>query len=155
MKNKRKIKKIRLIFFAVMLIILGTGCTNANSYQDLNTAYNRKNGTQNRSMILDTLIASTLYNNPEILGGVGFTKSKGRGKAVSNTNSMTSMISNSSTTGESFTTVDNMGAAHSVSRSSTISNTSVNTNTHTKTKGKSSTRSSGMGIKPNFDFFTK
>ena len=138
-----------------MLIILGTGCTNANSYQNLNAAYNRKNGTQNRSMILDTLIASTLYNNPEILGGVGITKTRGSSKVVSNTSSMTSMISDSSTTGESFTTVDNMGAAHSASRSSTISNTSVNTNTHTKTRGKSSTKSSGIGIKPNFDFFTK
>ena len=131
------------ILFLLSLSLVVVGCTNTssqggNSLGSLNDAYNRKNGTEGRSMILDTLIATTLYNHPEIIPTYGKVKTKSKTKTDINSTSNT--ISNSQ--------------YFSNGNSSFSQNESVTT---TKVRSKSKTKSitTGVGVSPNLDFYLK
>ena len=131
------------ILFLLCLSLVIVGCTNTssqggNSLGSLNDAYNRKNGTEGRSMILDTLIATTLYNHPEIIPAYG--KSKTRTKTKTDINSTSNTISN--------------GQYFSNGNSNLLQNESVTT-TRVRSKSKTKSVTTGIGIAPNLDFYLK
>lgn len=127
-------------FFKIIILsltIISTGCSNiSESYKNINDGYNRKNKTANRSIIADTIIATTLYNNPEIISKLTIGKSRTKTKSKTNVNS----ISNTVTNRQNF-----------VNGSETQSITTTKYQSRTKTK--STTR--GISISPNLDYYLK
>lgn len=127
-------------FFKIIILsltIISTGCSNiSESYRNINEGYNRKNKTANRSIIADTIIATTLYNNPEIISKLTIGKSRTKTKSKTNVNS----ISNTVTNRQNF-----------VNGSETQSITTTKYQSRTKTK--STTR--GISISPNLDYYLK
>lgn len=104
---------IKIITILLGILIL-TNCSNGKRYADLNREYNRKNGTQNRNMALDTIIATTLYNYPEI-GKIGSKKTKTRTSIEEETH----IINNTDLSSPNY------------------KNTEIHTNSKSKTKSKS------------------
>lgn len=127
-------------FFKIIILsltMISTGCSNiSESYRNINDGYNRKNKTANRSIIADTIIATTLYNNPEIISKLTIGKSRTKTKSKTNVNS----ISNTVTNRQNF-----------VNGSETQSITTTKYQSRTKTK--STTR--GISISPNLDYYLK
>ena len=127
-------------FFKIIILsltMISTGCSNiSESYKNINDGYNRKNKTANRSIIADTIIATTLYNNPEIISKLTIGKSRTKTKSKTNVNS----ISNTVTNRQNF-----------VNGSETQSITTTKYQSRTKTK--STTR--GISISPNLDYYLK
>ena len=139
---KRNLLKITFVLCVGIFIV---GCANSqpavngrSTYENLNAAYNRKNGTTNRSMVVDTIIATTLYNHPEIIPVIGKSVTKGR------TKTNVSATSNTVANGQYFS---NGNSSFGQSQSLTT----------TKVRSKSTTKSvtTGIGISPNLDFYLK
>ncbi|WP_300356476.1 hypothetical protein [Fusobacterium sp.] len=143
MKNGRKLMKI---LFLLGVAIFMMGCTNTNNslqrrnttLGSLNDAYNRKNGTEGRSMIVDTIIATTLYNHPEIIPVIG--KSRTKSSTTASMNSVSNTVSNS----QVFSTGN-----------SSFSKVNSTTTTHTRSKAKTKSVTTGVGISPNLDFYLR
>lgn len=134
---KKNLIKIFVLCIGVFLV----GCTNSNnknSMGSLNAYYNNVNGTKNRSMVMDTVIATTLYNYPELIPRVGMSKT--RSKTKTNVNSVSNTVSNN----QYFS---NGSSSFGQSQSKTT------TKTHSKSTTKSVT--TGIGISPNLDFYLK
>lgn len=112
---RKNLLKISVVFCMSLFML---GCSNntasGRSYNSFNNYYNEKNQTSGRSVVLDTLIASTLFNNPDIIPSWHKSKTK-------------------STTSGSMNTV-----------SSTAANGVTTTRTHSKTKTKSVTKGIGI-----------
>lgn len=127
-------------FFKIIILsltIISTGCSNiSESYRNINDGYNRKNKTANRSIIADTIIATTLYNNPEIISKLTIGKSRTKTKSKTNVNSISNIVTNR----QNF-----------VNGSETQSITTTKYQSRTKTK--STTR--GISISPNLDYYLK
>lgn len=140
----KKILMKMMFILSIGLFIMG--CTNTrsegNSFGNLNRAYNNANGTTNRSMIVDTVIATTLYNHPELIPGIGVSKTKTHTKGHSRT------VSNTTGSSQSFISDRGFGTSSMASSQSIIT-----TQTHSKSRTKST--SAGIGISPNLDFFLK
>ena len=139
---KRNLLKITFVLCVGIFIV---GCANSqpavngrSTYENLNAAYNRKNGTTNRSMVVDTIIATTLYNHPEIIPTIGKSVTKGRTKIN------VSATSNTVANGQFFS---NGNSSFGQSQSMTT------TKVHSKSTTKSVT--TGIGILPNLDFYLK
>lgn len=130
---------IKVILFFVMLTMIGCSSVSEN-YNSINNSYNQKNNTAERSIITDTLIASMLYNNPELVSKMSFGKSKTHTKQSisANTLSTTTMESQSFSDGNSHF---NMGQS--------------TTRTETRTKTKSKSISTGINVAPNLDYYLK
>lgn len=130
---------LKLLIILVLGVIM-IGCTNTEggTYARMNDAYNRKNNTENRSLILDTFIATTLYNHPEIIPSFG--KSKTHSRTKTDINSMSNTVSN--------TNVSNFGTG-------SVTTSESRTTTHTRSKSKTKSVTTGFGISPNLDFYTK
>ncbi len=143
MKNSKKLMKI---LFLLGIVIFMMGCTNTNnslqrrntSLGSLNDAYNRKNGTEGRSMIVDTIIATTLYNHPEIIPVIG--KSKTKSSTTTNMSSISNTMSNSQVFSNGNSSFSKMNST---------------TTTHTRSKSKTKSVTTGVGISPNLDFFLR
>ena len=120
-----------------MLTMIGCSSVSEN-YNSINNSYNQKNNTAGRSIITDTLIASMLYNNPELVSKMSFGKSKTHTKQSisANTLSTTTMENQSFSDGNSHF---NMGQS--------------TTRTETRTKTKSI--STGINVAPNLDYYLK
>ena len=139
-------KNLLKITFVLCIGIFIVGCANSqpavngggNTYENLNAAYNRKNGTINRSMVVDTIIATTLYNHPEIIPVIGKSVTKGR------TKTNVSATSNTVANGQYFSNGNS-----SFGQSQSLTTTKV----HSKSTTKSVT--TGIGISPNLDFYLK
>ena len=143
--DKMKKNLMKMIFvLCVGLFIMG--CTNTqsggNTLGSLNRAYNNANGTTNRSMIVDTVIATTLYNHPELIPGIGVSKTKSHTKGHSKT------VSNTTGGTQSFIADRGFGT-------SSMTNTHSITTTQTHSKSRTKSTSAGIGISPNLDFFLK
>lgn len=146
-------KKINLlgIIIVLMAALSLSACTNGTTYADLNREYNRKNGTQNRSMALDTIIATTLYNNPEI-GSIGLGKHHHKKHTTTHSVTDTSIntVSNTNTFADSHTSMDAFGGTTTTSHSSSFTNTNTTTQSTTNSGSKSHSTSSGINIRPTF-----
>ena len=157
MRKKTRNKKTLLFLSGAIIFIIGCSnqkpvplnpypqyqqsapVSNETSMSKINEAYNRKNGTEGRNIVLDTLIATTFYNHPNLIPS--FSKSKTHSKTKINTSSVSNTVSNS----ETFSTP------------SGFSGTQTNSVTTTKTKTKSTTKSitGGVNVAPNLDFYLK
>ena len=124
--------------FVILLLLNLFGCSNNpdSTYTRLNNAYNQKNNTENRSVVLDTIIATTLYNYPELVPVIS--KNKTHSKTSTKVDASSNSISN--------THINDFG-------------NSITTETHTNTRIKSKTKTksvtTGIGISPNLDFYLK
>lgn len=142
-------KEQKTVIRGFVILCLGfiiSACTNTSSagtasqpqqqgtYAKLNDAYNRKNGTAGRNVVLDTLIATTFYNHPNLIPSIGKSRTHSKTKTSTDTVSNTQTLTNN----DGFT-------------SSSIATTS------TKTKTKSTTKSvtRGVNVTPNLDYYLK
>lgn len=144
-----KIKKIMGLITLIIVVITFTGCSNT-TYSDINEAYNKKRGTQNRSVILDTVVASTLMNNPEILDRIVMGKRVGHSKSKSETNGTINSTTNSWENSETITkSSGNEISSQTTNTSMSTTNTVGHSTTKTHTKGSSAS----VGINPLGLFF--
>lgn len=142
---------MRKYFIAIVLVAISlVGCS--NTYNNLNESYNKKNKKENRSLVLDTVIATTLYNYPELQLGLGKSFKKTKTKTVSDSTSTTLSESKTNSKEDIFNSFSD-----DIFRSTGESNTNAHTHTEIKTKSKTKSKSvsGGISIKPNLDFFTK
>lgn len=137
----KKLEKnlIKVILFFVMLTMIGCSSVSEN-YNSINDSYNQKNNTAGRSIITDTLIASMLYNNPELVSKMSFEKNK----TYTNQSISTNTLSTTTMENQNFTD----GNSHFNIGQST-------TRTETRTKTKSKSISTGINVAPNLEYYLK
>ncbi len=120
---RKNLLKIFVVFcVSLFMFRCSNNTASGRGYNNFNNYYNEKNQTRGRSVLLDTVIATTLFNNPEIIPS--WHKSKTKSKTSRSTNTVSTATANG-----------------------------ITTRTHSKTKTKSVT--TGIGISPNLDFYTR